>query len=241
MNDKHRLLPLKLNQSVKWDEEYNYLMMDPWLKKKLARDSRLKEHYDYIDQYLPEIKTARPGLVIDLGPGCGELLEIARTYRHDILGIDAKTGVGGMGDKYLRVSQLMTQRQKIPVEYVGFFEWIGESQASCNLTSGVVAINSRGSIEQMYHNHMIGEPHDRHQCCSKLAWNITGTLKDEFIRMFRVFWTLLRPGGVVRIYANGAQNTNEYDKLIRECSKTSGLKLIANESDRLHKWVKPLK
>ncbi len=238
MNDKHDLLPLKLNRSEKWDEEYNFLMADPWLKKKLERENRLKEHYDYIDQYLPEIKTAESGLVIDLGPGCGELLEIARKYKHEILGVDAKTGEGGMGDGYLSVSQLMTERQKIPVEYVGFSEWI--ERDFCNLTSSVVVINSRGSIEQMYHNHMEGVPHDKHQCCGKLAWKITGMLEDEFMRMFRVFWTLLRPGGVVRIHANGARNTNEYDDLIRECSKTSGLKLIANESNRLHKWVKPL-
>ncbi len=232
-------IPLKPNRSAEWEEEYNSLMKNPWLKNKLVRENRLKEHFEYVDQYLPEIKTAEPGLVIDLGPGCGELLEIARKNRHDVLGVDAKTGDGGMGDKYLRASQLMTQRQKIPVEYVGFSEWI--QQDFCNLTSSVVVINSRGSIEQMYHDHMHGEPHDRHQCCGKLAWKITGILQDEFIRMFRVLWTLLRPGSVIRIHANGARNTDEYDLLIRECSKTSGLKLIANESNRLHKWIKPLR
>lgn len=236
--DARYILPLETNRSAEWDKEYNFLMEDPWLKKKLVRDNRFKEHYDYIDQYLPEIKTAEPGLVIDLGPGCGELLEIARKYKHDILGVDAEVGSGGMGEGYLRVSQLMTQRQKIPVEYVGFSIWI--QQDFCNLTSSVAVINSRGSIEQMFHEHMEGEPHDKHQCCGKLTWKITGTLRDEFFRMFRTFWMLLRPGGVVRIHANGARNTDDYNKLIRECSKTSGLKLIANESNRLHKWIKPL-
>ena len=239
MKDKPHFLPLKLNQSAEWDEEYNLLMTDSWLKNKLSRDNRLKEHYDYIDRYLPEIKTAEPGLVIDLGPGCGELLEIAREYKHDILGVDAETGAGGMGDKYLRVSQLMTQRQEIPVEYVGFSQWI--QQDFCTLTSSVVVINSRGSIEQMYHKHMEGEPHDLHHWCGMLSWKIIGTLRDEFSRMFRTFWMLLRPGGVVRIHANGARNTDDYHRMILECSKTSGLKMIANESNRLHKWIKPFR
>ena len=237
MKNMHHI-PLKPIRSTEWEEEYNLLMQDTWLRKKLKRESRLKEHYDYIDQYLPEIRTMERGLVIDLGPGCGELLEIARMYKHDILGVDAKTGAGGMGDSYLRVSQLMTQRQKIPVEYVGFREWV--EQEFRNLTSSVVVINSRGSIEQMYHSHMEGESHDRHQCCHRLAWKITGALDDELARMFRVFWMLLRPGGVVRIHANGARNTEAYNKMVLECSKASGLKLIANESNRLHKWVKPL-
>ena len=46
----------------------------------------VREHQEYIDAWCPELRRTAPGLVGDVGCGCGELLEIARPHGHEILG-----------------------------------------------------------------------------------------------------------------------------------------------------------
>ena len=35
-------------------------MQDDWLRRKLDRTRRLREHWEYVEKYLPELKTESP-------------------------------------------------------------------------------------------------------------------------------------------------------------------------------------
>lgn len=220
-----------------WKDEWDTLMADPFLKRKLDRSRRVTDHLDYIAEYLPEIKDSPPGLVIDVGPGCGELLEMARECGHTILGIDAPNGIGGMGDGYLAACRLMHQRQHIPVEYVGFEAWLLAGNAWAE--ESVVAVNMRGSIEQCLSRFMVGPPHHEHHNCQQLDWSRTTDTVQMFDRMFSSYRSMLRDDGVVLIHANGTGYTNRwYDTELRASAERCGLKLVRQEKNRLHKFAK---
>ncbi len=235
------IAPLKTIPSHAWRKEYASLLDNEWLRKKCERRTRWQEHVEYIDANCPEIKTAEPRTVIDLGPGLGELLEIARTYGHDVLGVDAENGAGGMGSKYLRLSQLMSQRQQIPIEYVGLMNWLAERDP--NRICSAVLVNSRGSIEQMLCEYMNGPPHDTHQMCNRLKWIETNETRDAFIHVCECVGRILVPGGCFLVHANGTEtesNMQWYDKAIRYAAEEAGLIEVFAKDCRLHKWRKDL-
>ncbi len=239
-------LPLKQIPNLSWTARFESLMRSPFLAKKYDRAKRIAENAKYIDDYLPELRAAKPdvivsrvepGFVIDIGPGPGEFLEIARALGHIVLGIDAAVGEGGMGDDYLDLSRLMTDRQEIAVEYIGFQKWLSEDRqildGECNF------INCRGSIEQAFADCMTGPPHDEHQCCRKLRWKEDHLTATRFIRMFQRFRTMLRSGGIVLIHANGSADDTWYDTTIQRAARSAGFELVKRWDERLHKWRKP--
>ena len=210
----------------------------------MNRQARLEEHFEYLDKHFPDmIELGKDsGLVLDIGPGEGELLEIARALGYEILGIDASS-VAGMGYKYLRYSKLMHERQGIPVYYNGLGCWLKETQNNLEIRSTFVFINMRGSIEQCFAEHLVGVPHDEHHKATDMNWRCTGETQDAFAHMFRVFFLLLRPNGRVVIHANGtgaAVSQKWYDNTIQRAAYDAGLKLHARENNRLHSWVKTL-
>ena len=224
-------------------------MADPYVRKKYDRERRLREKSRYIDELCPEVKTASPGLVVDVGPGPGEFLELCRSYGHRVFGIDAATGESGMGDGYLRLSELMCERQGIEVARLGLNKFLdcGFGIADCGLENvqseirnpkSAILVNSQGAIEQCFAEHMIGPPHHLHKDCRRLAWRLDDTLAAQFVCMFRTWLRWLRPGGYVLIYANGSQNTAEYESFIARCAdKAEGFQLVRHEP-RVHKWRK---
>lgn len=230
--------------SNKWRAQRDALLRDdPWLQRKTDRCRRLAEHAEYIKKYCPEMQTLRGGIVIDIGPGPGEFLEIARHFRHSPYGIDAETGSGGMGDKYLRYSKLMTARQGLHVDYCGLEFWLnnvftGGTLEWRDMSAGVVLINSRGSIEQAFSEHMEGVPHDVHHNCKMLAWRESGETEDVFFGAFAKFQRLLKPGCGVLIHANGAANGEYYDSVVMRAAEENGFDCVLHEGLVLHKWVK---
>lgn len=237
MPPRHNII-LNPPPSPDWSREYSELLSDTWLKRKTDRQRRLREHADYLSNLCPELKEFASGLCIDIGPGCGETLEIAREFGHDILGIDAEAGHSGMGNEYLRVSQLMCERQKVPVRYVGFLPWLREGDPTLKGTA--VFVNMRGSIEQALSRYQIGEPHHVHQNCKNLDWKVNGRTRDIFVFMFTKFKEFLRPGGKVVIHANGTGKTDEwYDFAIRSAAKEAGMRIEMSEGLLLHKWERP--
>ncbi len=244
MPNAHLATELRPLPSAEWTACHDKLQQDPYVRKKCDRAQRLPEKRAYIDTYCPEIIDAEPGLVIDIGPGPGEFLELCSGYGHDVLGVDAVTGAGGMGDKYLEFSELMCDWLGINVRRIGLPAFIVEDAS--NWADMAVLINSHGSIEQCFADHMTGPPLEVHHDCRLLTWTITPELEEEFQRMFDVFRRLLRSGGHVLIYANGAANTGDYVALAESSAALAGLQLQdtphgcdAQGHRRIHKWQKP--
>lgn len=220
------------------ERRFEKLLSDSWLRRKTDRPRRLGEHWAHVTTHLPELIDGKLfGTVVDVGPGPGEFLEICRHLGHCVLGIDAPNGRGGMGDDYLEYSRLMTQRQGIEVDCQGFLKWICQDHPGDRGT--ILAVNSRGSIEQAFAKYMLGEPHDLHHDCRKMAWSVSAALRETFEAMFEGLSRLLVPGGMFLVVANGAANANEYDRLIVESARSNGdFELVHHKSPTIHKWRK---
>ena len=221
-----------------WQSRYNEVMQDAFLQKKYCRSRRLLDKWNYIHQFLPELVCPNPnGVVVDIGPGPGEFLELCRELGYGIQGVDAATDFGGMGAPYLTLSRLMTSRNKIPVEYSGLKNWLDYHNPRIEPGS-VALINSQGSIEQSCSHLMDGPSHELHHDCRQLKWQKGPELASFFLNMMKCFNRWLRPGGMVFIYANGAANTRIYRRVIEKSARQiESLKLVYRE-DRIHKWVK---
>ena len=243
-------IPLLPVPSAEWQEEYDgltgskrpivvangYFYLGDWLARKTNRERRLKEINQYVEQHAEEILKRQHGTVIDIGPGPGEFLEIARHCGHPVIGVDAASGEGGMGLGYLRLSQLMTDRQKIPVEYIGFRAWL--SRDDTTRYSSASFVNFRGSIEQALSHRMHGD-HRARMDCRFLHWKEDGETRDAFTSMFARLRLYLQPGGCVLIHANGSASDEWYDGAIQLAAREVGFVLLKREGQRLHKWGSP--
>lgn len=235
-------LPLRPSPSPEWDAEWAELMRaDPWLAKKVNREQRLREHWRYVQQWLPEIKVM-DGALLDIGPGMGELLEIAEHFGCEAAGLDAECGEGGMGDGYHRAACLMLDRQFLTIVRSG--DSLGTLTAQSVLHPGAYsAINARGSVEQIFSRYMLGVPHHVHQDCKQLRWDMPRAAPkiDAFMDACQ---RLLRPGGVLMIHANGCAtegpgNIHEYDAAILMSAARAGLEVVKRFPPVIHKWRKP--
>ena len=231
-------LPLNPVPSPEWQAEYDQLMKDPYLKKKYNREKRVAGKKEYIDNNTAEIKAVTAKNILDIGPGPGEWLEWCKYYGHYAYGIDAVVETGEMGYEYTRLSQMMTDRQKLNIKYDGLINHIiGGFDFENN---SVYFINSQGSIEQAFAKYMDGPPHRETKKSGGLKWRTEDVdFKDMFIRMFEGFERILEPGGYIFIWGNGSKNDHEYDKLIKDTLKQiPNLKLIKQKSNRWHKFQK---
>lgn len=244
-------LPLFESPGEDWDSQYEQVMQDSFLQKKYDREVRLSEKWEYLHERLPRLtkpfaETDSPedsgaieekGLVLDLGPGPGEFLEWCRYFGYRVQGVDAAAGENGMGNAYLSLSRLMTQRQGIPIQYCGFREFI--ERDDCEIEDGSVAcINSQGSIEQACGHLMEGTDLHEHHDCRQMTWRSRSETEEFFVRMLQKFERWLMPGGEIIIYANGAANTKLYERAIEKAAKQAkGLQLVHHQN-RLHKWSK---
>jgi len=221
------------------EAEYNELLKNEYIQRKCAnRKKRIKDIKDYIISLAPEIlsegnRNLNNLLVIDIGPGPGELLEVARNHGYNHLGYDALIEDCEMGNEYIRYSYLMSKRQNLNIEYCDFYKKIG----SLNIPEKSTAlINSRGSIEQVFRSHLEGIPHKQHKDAQQLSWIIDDKLKEKLILMFEEFCKILVINGVILIHGNGAKNVDEYHQLLSEIiSNIEGLNMEATDGVRLHK------
>ena len=223
-------LPLR-DISEEWQREWDALMEDEWLRGKLLRERVMREHIDYLSQYVPEFFTAvSPGQVVDIGPGVGVLLEIARAMGHEAIGVDALPGSdSGMGATYVRACELMWQRQGLGVLQIGgrrLFELAGT-------IDDVVLFNMRGSLEQTFCE-FFNEPVNHSQ---DLKWMMGEDLTGALRRMVRFFHGSLRSCGSVVIHANGSRNGRSVDGLLDGLASEAGFRVQLAEL-RIHKWVK---
>lgn len=233
-----KMLPLR-PVTPEWEAAWQELMSrNEWLSFKIRRSRRLREHYMFLDHVAPELPRTERGWVIDLGPGPGELLEIARDCGHKTLGVDAPNGTGGMGDDYLKASRMMWERQGLTVVQPpygaldvsdGYFP-IPAKEGEC------VLINSRGSFEQIFSAFLKGRPHHKHHNCKLQTWKVddNGLQCYALPNFFRWAARMLRPGGALVIRCNGSRNEREVDEMLRRCARReSSLRLWDEQHSHL--------
>ena len=236
LEEEIKLLDFKSKEDK---EKYEKLIESEYIQRKcLNRKKRITEIKSYMNQLVPEILSEKnKGLnqffVLDIGPGPGELLEIARQHGYSHLGFDAKIEDCEMGSEYIEYSHLMAKRQNLNIEYCDFYKHIGKIPLE---DQKAVLINSRGSIEQVFRSHLSGVPHKVHKDAKQLSWVVDEELKENFFIMFKEFSRILISGGVILIHGNGAKNVEKYNSLVIETvGKIDSLFLEASDGQRLHK------
>jgi len=209
-----------------------------WLQRKTDRERRLVEQYRWLRDYMPSLLTVGSGAIYyDLGCGPGEMLEIARWYGAKVCGVDAATGRNGMGGDYLAMSRARTEAYRIPVEYTGLSDWLTNATASAELRRWATHWTSRGSIEQMLHTCMEGQPHDLHHKCTALAWRESHKTSDVLESMFASMRILSRPKAVVCIHANGAANSDWYCEAVKVAARSTGWNVaLDDDANLVHKF-----
>lgn len=222
--------------SKKWEDEFELLLRDKYVRTKYDRMKRLANKITYVIDYLPELVSEK-GAVLDIGPGPGEFLEVCRKLGHDIFGIDASPGESEMGHEYLRLSMLMTIRQNIPVLYKSVERIIRTSGFPFE-DEAFFVVNSQGAIEQICREYMVGEPCRVHKDANRLQWNTGEDTRIFLKKFFLEIKRILRIKGICLIYANGAQNTQEYDHMLRDVIDEVGLKIVFSAGGRFHKMEK---
>ena len=226
-------LPLYVEPHTDWQKQYDDIVKDPYIANKYNRDRRLKNKTDYIGEFLPELTVFKTGKILDIGPGPGEFLEICRHMGFEVFGMDAEIGQCEMGDNYLILSKLLTERQKINVSYSGLdFNHLPFEDSYFSL------VNLQGCIEQIFKEHMIGIPHKVHKNAGLLAWNIGDKLKKDMISFLKEVHRVLISGGILFIYGNGAKNVREYDKMMISLFREIGFEIITHRDSRIHKVKK---
>lgn len=211
------------------------LLKDPWLKKKTNRARRIYEHLDFLNAHAADILRGPKTSVLDIGPGCGETLEIARAYGHDHLGIDAPSGAGGMGDAYLEYCRIMCKTQFLKVIYVGLVEWLTYTK----FYGRYGLIVSRGSLEQALACCMNGEPHDRHHKSSEMTWNESPSTVSKIENLMLEVYHLLSPSGMFLLHMNGSKNTDYIVRVLSDSAARNSLSISINPSDnRLIRFTK---
>lgn len=211
-------------------ESLRMLEGNSWLARKVDRTRRLLEIRRYVERRLPEMKARPLEGFLDLGPGPGELIEIAMAHSMDAYGWDAKTPDGGMGNDYLRFSALEHKVRGLEVTYNNSIEGV-----CVKFSHALSIINSRGSLEQILASCMNGEPHDVHHDCRQLAWDEQrGQVGlEKFMKTMRASLT---DNGILMIAANGASNTEWYDSVVSGIAKVAGFSRCERFNDRTHKF-----
>ena len=232
-----------------WQAKYNKLMKDPYLSKKYNRQKRIKDKRKYMGSITPELKHCKGKVVLDIGPGPGEYLEIVRDLGHTGIGIDAKISDCEMGNEYIKLSQLMCDRQKLFIRYIGFDTYIkrgclfafkdayGNTEEDIIPDHSVYYINSQGSIEQCLKDYMEGPPHRETKDASQLKWKVEQRTWNIFYKMFQEFDRILEDNGYLVIWGNGSKNNAAYDNFIMETAKKfPAFKLFKKVKKTFHKF-----
>lgn len=236
---KHPPVPPKAIPNPEWAREFRLLILSrPWLKEKLDRTRRLQEQWAYLRELVPELWDGESkGLIIDLGCGPGELLELTRQYGFDVLGVDASAGDGGMGDAWLKAARMLSERNRVPVEVKPFSTWL----YSTKLENAARLINSRGSWEQMFSEYMDGPPHHEHHNATKLSWRIDDNLMNCLVGVMIRLTRILQSNGILLIHCNGSSNHQEFEPLLLKAADIAGLsgRGVLRKYKYCYKWIKP--
>ena len=226
-------LPLYPIPHDDWQKKYDEVISDPYIATKYNRDTRLKNKFNYVNEFIIELNRFKNGRVLDIGTGPAEFLEVCRYMGFDVFGMDAEIGKSEMGDNYLLLSKLMTERQKLNVSYAGLdFSHLPFED------NDFILVNLQGSIEQVFKDYMVGVPHRIHKNAGLLSWDIGDRLKKDMGLFLREVYRVLRKEGILMVYGNGAKNVKDYDKMMVSMFEEIGFEIILNRDDRIHKVKK---
>lgn len=229
-------IPLKKVPNNNWEIKFKEVMSDPFIQRKYDRNKRINDKVSYINKWTPEVMNG-DGYIIDIGPGPGEYLELCRFFGNKIQGFDAKPDLSMMGNNYIKICQLMAERQDIPIIFDDFISILSNDEI---IEEGSISlINSQGAIEQIFKKFI-----DFPEGINKEGWipshNGYWIYSDESQRSFNLmlekFNRWLRYGGKVVIYANGSMNNEIFNKLlINAVNNIKDLKLSdrTDESKRI--------
>jgi hypothetical protein len=212
-----------------WLADWEACANDPYVMSKLRRRDRIRELMNFINSYIPELKgedkdinnmtdaevdaleiTKTQKLVIDIGVGFCEFLEISRAYGMEIRGIDAPApDKNGMGVNYHTASKLMAERQEIPVSYDGFDNWIKDGFPIGSDTVGIY--HSCGSLDFVLREFCEGEPGQDFANDSKLLSFVFDKKSEDFLKkMFSEIERTLIKDGIFAIHMNPVKNQKEF-------------------------------
>lgn len=213
-NPKLRPIP-----DEKWKAEYDELRKDKYVKHKCHRPRRMKEHNKYLRRYIPEIfeKRHTDKYFLDLGPGCGETLEIARHMGYKTKGYDAKIENDQMGTPYVRMSKLMVERQQLDVNYNGF-----DNLDNFDLPSNsTYVINARGSLEMIYHKCLEGELSDGLHDSTKFRWREDYKTYTTIKKFFEMCNKVLCKDGIIMLCCNPVEESSNtyFEQLLEDINK----------------------
>lgn len=172
---------------------------DAWLQKKVDPTRRFLENEQYLRKNFPELQ-AGGRTFLDIGPGPGYTMSVARRWGNRVLGVDAISGFGGMGDGYLGYSVLNHIELELNVCYCGWDflnEFVEDESVDC--------LNMRGSFEQCMSGVMVGVPHHEHHKSDALAWDIERA-RIQYMKLAILSQDALKHRGRVVIHANGSAN-----------------------------------
>jgi len=213
-------------------------MRNPFVKRKLNRERRARDKAQYVMQYVPEATTMQ-GTVVDVGCADGLFLEYARAAGNAVVGIDASTGEGGMGDDYLAAAALLSDRQGITVFRTGFNEFVHAMCADVREESCVV-FNFQGSWAMLHWElgYIIGEPHDQHQDTKQLAFAMCEGLTRQWGAWFTWMRSRLCEDGVIMMLFNETQNQREMVDALDQVAIEVGFTVERADSTLVRKYRK---
>lgn len=229
-------IPLHDVPSAAWQASFDKAASTPYMRKKYNRERRLKDKAEYIKSHCPSVVHGLSGMIVDIGPGPGEFLELCRHYGNAVMGIEAPDGDGGMGDDYWTLSTLMHQRQQLAMSYGGWQTIVGGDYPG---EKTVALFNSQGSWSQAYSDFLDGEPHHVSHDATAQQWRFGPELSVAWCEAFCWMRSRLIPGGVVLIYDNVTGPERDqivYQRLMARCAEMAGLNQLWRKSPVLACW-----
>jgi len=218
-----------------WQHKFDVVTKDPYISKKYDRNKRLQNKSIYIKKNFKDVDF-KGAMVLDIGPGPGEFMEICRELGANVFGIDAPIMFSEMGNEYMTLSKLMVDRQQLDVKYIGLETLLKKEDKLPYPDNYFRIINSQGAIEQVFRDYLEGIPHRVKKDKNLTSWVIDDKLENILTLFFTEILRTLEPKGICLIYGNGAKNVKEYDKLIKKIvGNIDGLALIYSKKHRLHK------
>jgi SAM-dependent methyltransferase len=211
--------------------EYNELMKSELLAKKVERVERIRGKQQYIENYLPEIKKGGKA-VLDIGPGPGEFLELARYYGCAIVGVDNCSDPMIKGDTlrlYQRFCKLNHARQLLWVIHEDFNKIVERGFKSLSLPAFDI-VNCQHAINLIFSGNFYGSIENGD------SWIFDDTLAALFDSLFCFFADAVLPGGAVMIAALNAANKSEYSVKITHAAVSHGFRVEICDNELNHKF-----
>lgn len=216
-------------------KEYDELLLDPWLVKKVDRVARLIEKNKYIEQNLEEIKRGGKK-VLDIGTGTGEFLEYCRKYNNDAIGLEKWHDLKCRWNSYTRYSKIRWARQGLTVLNYDFSELILKKESAFDDKKFDV-INCQHSINFIF-NSCFDFIKSRPLYLNDGRWIFGADFSTSFSRFFWWCSEHLVAGGILLVASLCSENSEKYSEEILKISEKFGLGLIFNRKNLIHKWRK---